>query len=172
MAASSVSDADVYVYSQLYEEPSESSLPLELRSTLNIGLAGLGLASGFFGQGRLGLGTGGALPALLGMSPGLSLDDPAGPDLPGVTPGRLPEVTPGGGGGGGGGGGAFAASPTPDDLLLAPEGEILLGAFLSVPILEFGLYLSGRLGADSGPGILKHAKAIGERLAVAKMACG
>ena len=39
------------------------------------------------------------MPALLGMSSGLSVDDPA-LDPPGVTPGRLPEVTPGGGGGG------------------------------------------------------------------------
>ena len=169
MAASSVSDADVYVYSQLYEEPSESSLPLELRSTLNIGLAGLGLASGFFGQGRLGLGIGGALPALLGMSSGLSVDDPA-LDPPGVTPGLLPEVTPGADGGGGGGGGIFGAPPTLDDLLLAPEGEILRGAFLPAFLASnSGHSFQGGRGAE---GMLKHAKAIGERLAEAKMACG
>ena len=76
--------------------------------TLNAGSAGFGLASGFFGQARLGLGGGGAFPVRLDA---LFLEEPAYPDLPGVTPGRksfiLPEVTPGalpdiGGGGGGG----------------------------------------------------------------------
>ena len=125
--------------------------------------------SGFFGQGRLGLGTGGALPALLGMSSYLSVDDPAGLDPPGVTPGRLPEVTPGTGGGGGGGGGAFVAPPTLDDLLLAPEGEVLRGVFLPVPTLASNSGHSDG-GGRGGAGMLKHAKAIGERLAIAKMA--
>ena len=84
--------------------------------------------------------------------------------MPGVTPGA-----DGGGGGGGGGGGTFGPL---DDLLFAPEGEDLLGAFLSVPILVSGLNLSGRSGAGTGRGMPRHAKAIGERLAVAKMACG
>ena len=116
-----------------------------------MGLAGLVLTSWFCGQERLGLGTGGAFPVLLEA---LFLDDPAYPDLPGVTPGRrsliLPEVTLGpdcgkGGGGGGGGGGGIGGGlqvfPRLDDLLCAPEGEDLLGAFLSVPILESSLYL-------------------------------
>ena len=77
-------------------------------STLNIGSEYFGLASGFFGHGRLGFGVGGAFPVRLDA---LFLEEPAYPDLPGVTPGRksfiLPEVTPGalpdiGGGGGGG----------------------------------------------------------------------
>ena len=98
--------------------------------------------SGFFGQGRLGRGTGGSCRALLGMSSKVSVDDISGFDPPGVTPGLLPEVTPGrlpgvtpgadcggggvdGGGGGGGGGGTLGVPPALDDLLLAPEGETL-----------------------------------------------
>ena len=81
-----------------------------LRSTLNIGRAGFGLASGFVGQARLGRGGGGAFPGLLVA---LLREEPADPDLPGVAPCRKsliqPEValgafsTTGGGGGGGGG---------------------------------------------------------------------
>ena len=100
--------------------------------------------SGFFGQGRLGRGTGGSCRALLGMSSKVSVDDIAGIDLPGVTPGLLPEVTPGAWGGGGGGGGIFA-SPLPlVALLLAPEDEVLLEVFRSVSILVSGLSLFGR----------------------------
>ena len=84
----------------------------------NMGIEGCsGLASGFFGQGRFGRGTGGgtAILALLGISN----DDPLGLPLPEVPPGlfppevslglSLPEVSLGSGfgGGGGGGGGAF-----------------------------------------------------------------
>ena len=130
--------------------------------------------SGFFGQGRLGLGTGGSCRALLGMSSKVSVDDIAGIDLPGVTPGRLPEVTPGarGGGGGGGGGGILGSPLLLLALLFAPEGEVRLEVLLSVSILVSGLYRSGRSGAGTGLGMTKHAKAKGERLAVAKMACG
>ena len=106
------------------------------------------------------------------MSSNISVDDAAGLDLPGVTPGLLPEVTPGAGGGGGGGGGAFVALPALVDLLFAPEDEVLLEVFLSVSILASGLYQCGRSGAGTGLGMPKHAKAIGERLAIAKMACG
>ena len=129
--------------------------------------------SGFFGQGRLGRGTGGSCRALLGMSSKVSVDDIAGIDLPGVTPGHalsggggidLPGVTPGHAlDGGGGGGGIFVSPLALDDLLFAPEDE---------SILMSGLYLCGRSGTGTGLGMQKHAKAIGERLAVAKMACG
>ena len=115
-----------------------------------MGLAGLVLTSWFCGQVRLGLGTVGAFPVLLDS---LFLEEPALPDLPGVTPGRrsliLPEVTPGallngGGGGGGGGGGTGIGGGLQvflrlEALLCAPEGEDLRGAFLSVPILGSGL---------------------------------
>ena len=121
--------------------------------------------SGFFGQGRLGRGTGGSCRALLGMSSKVSVDDIAGIDLPGVTPGHAL-------GGGGGGGGIFVPPPALDDLLFAPEDEVLLEVFLSVSILMSGLYLCGRSGTGTGLGMQKHAKAIGGRLAVAKMACG
>ena len=114
------SDTDSYVYSYdddpaepSLEEPSLSLSPVELMSTLKVGLAGFGLASVFFGQVRIGLGGGGAVPVLLDA---LFLADPRYPALPGVAPCRksriLPEVTPGplpvtGGGIGGGGGGGF-----------------------------------------------------------------
>ena len=105
------------------------------------------------------------------MSSYLSVDDPAGPDPPGVTPGHTPEVTPGTGGGGGGRGGAFVAHLTLDDLLVAPEGEVLLGVFLPVPILVSSCG-HWDWGGQGGAGMLKHAKLIGGRLAIAKMACG
>ena len=87
-----------YVYSAEYcDDPAEPALdelplslsqslsPLELMLTLNAGSAGFGLASGFFGQARLGRGGGGAFPVLLDV---LFLDEPAYPDLPGVPPRR------------------------------------------------------------------------------------
>ena len=52
-----------------------------------MGVAGLGLTSLFCGQERLGLGAGGAFPDLLEALSGLSVEEPARPDLPGVTPG-------------------------------------------------------------------------------------
>ena len=134
--------------------------------------------SGFFGQGRLGRGTGGSCRALLGMSISMYLDDISGFDLPGVTPGPLPEVTPGSfpelapghalsGGrditfGGGGGGGFFIAPPELDDLLLAPASG-------SVSPLQYG---GGGPRRRVGDDTHKHANATGVRLAVTKMACG
>ena len=110
-------------------------------------------------------------PPDFGMSSYLSVDDPAGLDPPGVTPGRPPGVTPGLGGGGGGGGGAFVAPSRFDDLLCAPEGEVLRGVFFSVPILVSSCGHSDR-GGRGGAGMLKHAKLTGEWLAIAKIACG
>ena len=76
-------------------DPSES-LPLVLRLTRCIGAAGVRTTSGFFGQGRLGRGGGGASGrALLGMSIVMPVGDITGPDPPGVNPGPVPEVTPG-----------------------------------------------------------------------------
>ena len=100
------------------------------------------MTSGFFGQGRLGRGGGGASGrALLGMSIVMPVGDITGPDPPGVNPGPVPEVTPGpfpdlapghalSGGrgsvfGGGGGGGFFIASPELDDLIVAPASGLV-----------------------------------------------
>ena len=159
-------------------------------TTLKMGLAGFslkvfGLTSVFVGQVRVGFGGGGAAPVLLDA---LFRADPRYPALPGVTPCRksriLPEVTPGllpvsGGGIGGGGGGGFGSGGglhvflrLEDDLPCVPDGDDLLECLLSELILASGLYRSGRSGAGTGPGMPKHAKAIGERLAEAKMACG
>ena len=113
---------------------------------------------------------------MLGMSASsyLSVDDPAGPDPLEVTLGHMLEVTPctgGGGYGGGGRGGAFVAHLILEALYVAPEGEVLLGVFLPVLILvsSCGHWDWGEQG---GAGMLKHAKPMGGRLAIAKMACG
>ena len=80
-------------------------------------------------------------------------------------------VTGGGGGGGGGfgNGGGLQVFLRADDLLCVPDGDDLLECLLFELIANGYRFTSGY---ESGPGMQKHAKAIGERLAEAKMACG
>ena len=80
----------------------------------------------------------------------------------------------GGGGGGGGGfgnGGGLQVFLRLDALLCAPVGDDLLERLLSELILVSSGYRFTS-GYESGPGMQKHANAIGERHAEAKMACG
>ena len=73
----------------------------------------------------------------LGVSMHMSVDDPAGPDPLGVSPCHAFEVSPRNFGGGTfGGGGPFGGGGSGglDDLLVAPEGEILREVLASVLI--------------------------------------
>ena len=84
----------------------------------------------------------------------------------------MPDIGGGGGGGGGfGNGGGLQVFLRADDLLCVPDGDDLLERLLSELILVSSGYRFTS-GYESGPGMQKHAKAIGERLAEAKMACG
>ena len=106
---------------------------------------------------------GGAPLALLGMSSCMSVDDPAGFDPPGVTPGLLPEVTLGSGHNGGGGGGVLVVPRVSADVLLLPRGVSLRGVFLAVLLAS----ISGHSSRGAGiipAGRQRQAKAIGERL--------
>ena len=129
---------------------------------------------------------------------GRSVDDPAGRDSHGVTPGLdlagitlgldesgitpcagfarvtpgldISEVTPCAGGGiylGGGGGGTFGTPCAAVDFAVVPWASFSVPGMVRSFFLHLCESLSGR-----GAGMQKHARATGERLAIAKTASG